>query len=128
MRALVFDDLLFLRRDDFSSLEIELRFYAHADDAVAVVAAEGPDLVLMDYSMDARLSGEEAISRLRDRWPPGELRIVGISSDHVSNRRMLAAGADDAIAKPNLRGYLRTIVREGLGAVHRRPARDPADR
>ena len=111
MRVLVFDDVLFGRQPDFGGLdpEIELRFLPHADDAVSVVARERPDLVLMDYAMDEHLTGEEAVVNLRARWPRGQLSIVGISSDPHSNERMVATGADDALPKSHLRGYLRTL-------------------
>ena len=37
---------------------------------------------------------------------PGGARIVAISSDERSNERMLAAGADDALPKTHVKGYL----------------------
>src|SRR3954471_16165981 len=104
MRVLVFDDVLFTRQDDYAGMEVDLRFFEHADDAVTVVAAERPDLVLMDYAMEEHLTGEEAIAELRNHWPRGQLVIVGISSDAPSNERMVAAGADDAVPKTHLRG------------------------
>ena len=64
-----------------------------------MVAAALPDVVLMDYAMEEHLTGEEAIAALRERWPRGALRIVGISSDVLSNERLVAAGADDAVPR-----------------------------
>jgi len=115
MRVVVFDDVLFTRRGDYDVLGVEFRFYEHADDAVGVVDAERPDLVLMDYAMEEHLTGEEAIEALRSRWPRGALTIVGISSDEHSNERMIAAGADDAVPKTHLRGYLRGMLRRRAG-------------
>src|SRR5690349_10164349 len=106
MRVLVFDDILYHRQSDFSEVGLDLRFYEHADDAIEVVAAEQPDVVLMDYSMEEHASGDEAVIALRSRWPRGELKIIGISSDSHSNRRMVESGADDAVPKSHLRGYL----------------------
>ena len=111
MRIVVFDDLLYTRQHDWNGAELDLRFYEHADEAVQVVQAERPDLVLMDYSMEEHLTGEEAIQELRRRWPRGQLTIVGISSDLHSNERMVASGADDAVPKSHLRGYLRGYLR-----------------
>ena len=111
MRVIVFDDILFHRQAEFTEVDLDLRFYEHADNAVVVVAAERPDLVLMDYAMDAHASGEDAVRALRTRWPRGALTIVGISSDSSSNRRMVAMGADDAVPKSHLRGYLRALRR-----------------
>jgi CheY-like chemotaxis protein len=116
MRVVVFDDVLFARQDEYRGLGCELHFYEHADEAVRVVEGAAPDMVLMDYAMDEHLTGEEAITRLRERFPRGRLRIVGISSDALSNERLVAAGADDAVPKSHLRGYLRLMLR-GRAAV-----------
>jgi CheY-like chemotaxis protein len=119
MRVVVFDDVLFGRQQDYAGMGVDFCFYEHADDAVGVVAAELPDIVLMDYAMEDHLTGEEAIQALRLRWPRGQLLIVGISSDVHSNERMVAAGADDAVPKSHLRGYLRGVLRRRNDAAKR---------
>ncbi|MGZ3408346.1 MAG: response regulator [Polyangia bacterium] len=107
MKVVVFDDLLVRRAHEYEVPNLELEFFAHADDAVEVVARERPDVVLMDYAMDAQASGEDAIRALRAAYPRGQgAKIVAISSDQRSNERMLAAGADDAVPKSHVRGYL----------------------
>ena len=106
MKVIVFDDVLFDRAREYEVPNLDLQFYAHADDAVAIVARERPEVVLMDYSMDAKSSGEDAIRALRSAGMPGGGRIVAISSDERSNERMLGAGADDAIPKTHVKGYL----------------------
>ena len=111
MRVVVFDDVLFARQHEYVGMDCELKFFEHADEAVRVVAAEQPDVVLMDYAMEEHATGEEAIGALRREWPRGHLRIVGISSDVLSNERLVAAGADDAVPKSHLRGYLRSMLR-----------------
>jgi CheY-like chemotaxis protein len=107
MKVVVFDDLLVRRAREYEVPNLELKFFAHADDAVEIVARERPDVVLMDYSMDAHASGEDAIVALRAAYPRGRgAKIVAISSDERSNERMLAAGADDAVPKTHVKGYL----------------------
>jgi CheY-like chemotaxis protein len=107
MKVLVFDDVLIRRAREYEVPELDLRFFAHADDAVEVVGRERPDVVLMDYAMDAHASGEEAIRALRAAYPRGRgAKIVAISSDERSNERMLAAGADDAVPKTHVKAYL----------------------
>ena len=107
MKVVVFDDVLIRRAREYEVPNVNLRFFAHADDAVAVVGRERPDVVLMDYAMDAHASGEDAIRALRAAFPRGAgARIVAISSDEHSNERMLAAGADDAVPKSHVKGYL----------------------
>ncbi len=111
MKVIIFDDLLCRRAADYHVPELDLVFHPHADDAVAVVMREEPDLVLMDYAMQAEASGEEAIRALRSALPRGKTKIVAISSDERSNARMLAAGADDALPKTHVRGYLSRLAR-----------------
>lgn len=107
MKVIVFDDVLVRRAREYEVPNLDLTFYAHADDAVAIVARDRPDVVLMDYAMEARASGEEAIRALRAAFPrQGGAKLVAISSDEHSNERMLAAGADDAVPKSHVKGYL----------------------
>jgi CheY-like chemotaxis protein len=112
VKVVIFDDLLCRRPDEYTVPNLEVQLYPHADDAVAVVTRERPDVVLMDYSMDANASGEDAIRSLRAAFPRGRgAKIVAISSDERSNERMLAAGADDALPKTHVRGYLSRLAR-----------------
>lgn len=108
----MFDDMLIRRAREYELPRLEIRFYAHADEAVEVVTRERPDVVLMDYAMQARASGEEAIRALRAAFPRGNgAKIVAISSDEQSNERMLAAGADDAVPKTHVKAYLSRLAR-----------------
>jgi CheY-like chemotaxis protein len=106
MKVIVFDDVLVRRAREYELPSLDLKFFAHADDAVEVVGRERPDVVLMDYAMDSHASGEDAIRALRAAFPRGGAKIVAISSDERSNERMLAAGADDAVPKTHVKGYL----------------------
>lgn len=107
MKVIVFDDVLVRRAREYEVPSLDLKFFAHADDAVAIVGREEPDVVLMDYAMDDHASGEDAIRALRAAFPRGAgAKIVAISSDERSNERMLAVGADDAIPKTHVKGYL----------------------
>jgi CheY-like chemotaxis protein len=107
MKVVVFDDVLVRRAHEYEVPNLELKFFPHADDAVEIVGRERPDVVLMDYAMDAHASGEDAIRALRGAFPRGRgAKIVAISSDERSNERMLAAGADDAVPKTHVKGYL----------------------
>ena len=114
MKVVVFDDVLFARQHEYAEFACEFVFFAHADDAVWAVRSHRPELVLMDYSMGSHGTGEDAVTALRGHWPRGVLRIVGISADVLSNERLVAAGADDAVPKSHLRGYLRALLRAGL--------------
>lgn len=109
MKVIVFDDVLCTRAGDYAVADLAIAFHPHADDAVAIVAAERPDVVLMDYSMAEHQSGEEAVRALR-AGHGRDLRIVAISSDERSNERMLAAGADDALPKTHVKAYLSRLA------------------
>ncbi len=111
MKVIVFDDVLVRRAREYELPNLDLQFFAHADDAVEVVRRERPDVVLMDYSMDSHASGEDAIVALRAAFPRGGARIVAISSDERSNERMLAAGADDAVPKTHVKAYLSRLAK-----------------
>jgi CheY-like chemotaxis protein len=119
LKVIVFDDVLCRRAGEYEVPDLELQFYAHADDAVAVVTRERPDVVLMDYSMQAHASGEDAIVALRAAFPRGGAKIVAISSDERSNERMLAAGADDALPKTHVKGYLSRLSRLAAASPER---------
>lgn len=114
LRILVFDDDLFGHQDFLAGLPGEFVYRPHADDAVAEVRAVAPDVVLMDYSMGARLTGAQAVSLLRESFAADELAIIGISSDPLLNARIVLAGADEAVVKMEaprlLRGLLARMV------------------
>jgi CheY-like chemotaxis protein len=112
MKAIIFDDELILRPAHYRIPGIELTLLPHADQAVAVARRERPDVVLMDFTMHAERSGAEAVAalcELRDRQGL-DLFIVAISTDPAANQRMLDAGADDAVPKTHVRGYLEKFL------------------
>jgi len=116
MKVIVFDDELRERAALYKMPELTLLCFDHADDAVAIVAAERPDVVLMDYTMHAELDGTQAIAALKRLGLP--VRIVAISGDRVRNLALVAAGADDAVPKTHLRGYLHKLIEhERLGRI-----------
>jgi CheY-like chemotaxis protein len=99
---------------------VELSFYPHADSAVGIVERERPDVVLMDFTMHAERSGADAVAALAEmRKRSGRpLRLVAISKDFAGNEHMLAAGADDAVPKTHVRGYLHKLLeRERLSRM-----------
>lgn len=108
--VLVFDDDLVHHRDLFATLPANVVLRPHADHCLEDVAHHRPALVLMDFSMQAALTGHQAVLRLREHHPVGTLMIVGISSDARMNRIMLEAGADDAIVKGALAENVRQLL------------------
>lgn len=112
MKVVIFDDELSERPALYRIPGIELSLVPHADDAVALATRERPDVVLMDFAMYGESSGAEAVAALR-AWcsrSQRQLYIVAISNDAASNQRMLEAGADDAVPKTHVRGYLQKLL------------------
>jgi CheY-like chemotaxis protein len=61
---------------------------AQGEEAIEVVAATSPDLVVLDYRMPPGIDGLEAARRIRRRWPA--LRMV-LYSNHVRPELVLEA-------------------------------------
>lgn len=115
MKVVIFDDLLWRHQSKYRMPGLELVFYEDADEVLEIVQRERPDLVMMDYSMEAVLSGAEALAALRRHATAGHfdlarLQVVAISSDRESNERLLLAGADDAVPKTHVRGFLHRLL------------------
>jgi CheY-like chemotaxis protein len=116
MKVIVFDDELRGRAAAYKLPELTLLHFENADDSVAIVLAERPDVVLMDYMMHAQLDGTQAITALKKLGLP--LRIIAISADRERNQALLEAGADDAVPKTHIRGYLQKLIeRERLERI-----------
>jgi DNA-binding NarL/FixJ family response regulator len=96
-RVVVFDDVLHARGDRFPGFAFPVEVHAHADDAELL--GLGPeDVVCMDFEMGPEhRDGAEAVTELRRAGFRG--RIVAMSSDPGCNLKMIAAGANESLAK-----------------------------
>ena len=83
---------------------------ADGEEALAVVDALRPDVVLMDLLMP-RLDGVEAIRRIRERWP--RVAVVALTTvvEGESVVRAIAAGATGYLLKETRGDALVTAVR-----------------
>jgi CheY-like chemotaxis protein len=110
-RVLIFDDDL-VRHPEFLGSVVaglssragaphyDLRYRAHADDAVDDVTTFRPHLVLMDFQMGpTHADGASATRELREHFDHDALPILAISSDARFNHRILQAGATEACVK-----------------------------
>ena len=82
--VLVFDDDLVRHPEFLGRCSARFIYRPHADDAVAAVAAVAPDLVVMDYSMGADLSGAEAVTGPRAEFGGcvfGSVRTFSVEKD-----------------------------------------------
>ena len=75
--------------------------YENGADALAAMAADPPDLVLLDISLP-RMDGTEVLRRLRADDRLGGLPVVALTAHAMSGdrQRFLDQGFDEYVAKP----------------------------
>jgi DNA-binding response OmpR family regulator len=101
--------------------EAEAEIVGSGDDALKAVAAEPPDLIILDLNLPV-LSGTEVCRILRARPESRELRIIMLTARTSENDRVagLDLGADDYITKPfslrELTARVRAVLRRGAAA------------
>ena len=79
----------------------EVRLAGSGEEALAILAGEPIDLVLLDLMMPG-MSGLEVLRRIRKTRPASEFPVVMVSADHQGDGVVAAlrAGANDYITKP----------------------------
>ncbi|MBM3770848.1 MAG: response regulator [Acidimicrobiia bacterium] len=130
-RVLVVDDLeangrlmeRLLSRDGY-----RLRIARDGQEALEAVAAEQPDVILMDVLMP-KLDGFEACRRIKDDPATRLIPVVLVTAlaDTNSRIRGLEVGADDFISKPFSEPELRARVRSLLRIKHYTDELDSAE-
>lgn len=114
LRLLVFDDDLILHPEFLEGIAAEIHYRPNADRCLDDIQQTQPDMVLMDFSMQAQLCGLDAVELIRKHYTLEELAILAISSESRMNQLMLRAGANEACVKmalPSiLPGLLKTMV------------------
>jgi Response regulators consisting of a CheY-like receiver domain and a winged-helix DNA-binding domain len=86
------------------------------DEALAMIARDAPDLVLLDVMMPG-INGYVVASKIKEMSPARPVRVLMLSSLDDSNSRThgLGAGADGFLTKPVDRTELCAKVRAMLG-------------
>jgi DNA-binding response OmpR family regulator len=95
---------------------------ASGEEALAMVAQEQPDLILLDVLMP-RMDGYQAVARIKGDLATKNIPIIMLTAldEHDARMLVLSAGAEDFLTKPVDRAELSTRVRNLL---HRRPGED----
>jgi DNA-binding NarL/FixJ family response regulator len=134
-RIVVVDDHPVFRKGLIALLRAEGHdVVAEASDGVegvAVVAAELPDVVLMDLSMPLR-DGFEATAHITAAHPNTKVVVITLFDDEASVVQALEAGASGYVSKQadpdQITGAVDAVVRGAmwLGAGVARPALSPA--
>jgi YesN/AraC family two-component response regulator len=113
LRVLVVDDEESHRRGLMALLEfaegIEVTCEAsNGRDALRIVAAEQPGVVLMDVRMPI-MDGLEATRQIKKRWP--QVKVIVLSMYRPYKAQAMAAGADWFLLKGTVSGSLEDIIR-----------------
>ena len=114
-RLMVIDDhtLMRLALRALLSQDPDIEVVAEADngrDAISAIAAQSPDLVLMDLSMPGT-NGIEAILEIKLRNPGIKVLVVTLHKTDEYMHASLKAGADGYITKDASASELRTAIR-----------------
>ena len=111
LRTLLVVDDQALHRQLLASLLVPLGFRvleaASGQECVEIVAAQPPDLLLMDITMDG-LDGWETAAQVRQLYDARHLPIVFVSANLIDNQsdRLVAKGVQGFVAKPVLESEL----------------------
>ena len=88
---------------------------ARGDEALAIVAQQPPDLILLDVMMPG-MDGYQVTAKIKGNLATKHIPIIMVSGLHDSGAKMLAksAGADDFLSRPVDRAELLVRVRKLL--------------
>ena len=80
---------------------------ARGDEALAIVAQQSPDLILLDVMMPG-MDGYQVAAKIKGNLATRNIPIIMVSGLHDSQAKMLAksAGAEDFISRPVERAEL----------------------
>jgi DNA-binding response OmpR family regulator len=94
----------------------EVKVARDGEEALAAVAAFGPDLILLDVMMP-RMSGYDLCQKVRENPAWQDIRIIMLSAKgrDVEVTKGMAVGADAYVTKPFSTKDLLARVREMLG-------------
>ena len=102
-------------RDMFAGTDYEIIEAENGEEAIAAVAKQRPDLILMDVQLPI-MDGYEATRRIKADPALRSIPIIAVTSYALSgeDKRAQAAGCDDYVAKPYSPRQLLAKVRQYL--------------
>jgi two-component system KDP operon response regulator KdpE len=114
VRILVVDDERPIRRFLKASLGTQYVLFeaTNGEEALASVAADRPDIILLDLGLPD-MDGVEVTRRIRE-WTDVPIIVVSVREQEMDKINALDAGADDYLTKPFGVGELMARVRASL--------------
>ena len=103
-------------RDLLAATDYELTEAINGEEALAAMAKERPDLILMDIQLPI-MDGYEATRRIKADPALKAIPIIAVTSYALSGEeaKARAVGCDDYVAKPYSPRQLLAKIRERLG-------------
>ena len=93
----------------FTKKNYQVRTAVTAEEAIRILETESMDAVLLDTVLPG-MSGLEALSRIRTRWPGLPVVMVSGQDDEEVAKETLKAGAFDYVVKPLNFDYLERTI------------------
>ncbi len=126
IKILLVDDVelfLELEKSFLTDLGYEVLMARSGEEALEVVAAEGPSLILLDLYMGG-IDGDEVCRRLRvnEQWRNIPVIMVTAAGKDEQIKRCLESGCDDYVTKPINKNILLEKIQRQLGKVRSRMA------
>jgi two-component system cell cycle response regulator DivK len=106
-------DSLQIMRDLLTANDYEMTEAQNGEEALAAVAKDRPDLILMDIQLPV-MDGYEATRRLKADPSLRTIPIIAVTSYTLSEDDARAAGCDDFVSKPYSPRQLLAKIREFL--------------
>jgi DNA-binding NtrC family response regulator len=120
-RIFVVDDDQFIRSgiSDALASEYDIAAFANAEDSLAAIKADPPDLVLLDIGLPG-MNGIEALSEIK-QFDPGILVVMITAYEDIDTViSAMKAGAYDYVVKPIYMDALEATIRNALETIRLR--------
>ncbi len=99
--------------------EFDIQTFENAEDGLAAIAAQPPDLVLLDVGLPG-MNGIEALSKIREMYPEMLVIMITAFEDTETVVSAMKLGAYDYVVKPIIMGGLAITIRNALESIRLR--------
>ena len=116
-KLLIIDDEADIReyaKSFFKKRGLEMFTASNGQEGIDIIAAQNPDLVLLDMRMDG-MSGMEVLQKLRGQNWPGKVILISGAEESEETSQARTLGIVDFVRKPLNLSELEKIVMRELG-------------